>query len=129
MEDERDPVGRPRGRTLLTPRDVHGKRFSPTPIGRRGYAPGEVREFLSLVEVDLAVLYQELVSAREEATRMKTALREWQSQHGGCYVRGRQEAQEFYRRPVEPSQVERSDPTAVRPTPPTHPRPRLRQGD
>ncbi|MFK3983661.1 DivIVA domain-containing protein [Micromonospora sp. NPDC050397] len=99
MEYERDPAGRSPGRTLLTPQDVHRKRFGPTPIGRRGYAPGEVREFLHLVEVDLAVLYRELVSAREEANRMKMALREWQSQHGECSVRGRQEAQELYRRP------------------------------
>ncbi|MEV4626336.1 DivIVA domain-containing protein [Micromonospora sp. NPDC049523] len=101
MEDARDTIRRPRGSTLLTPRDVRRKRFNPTGLGRRGYAPGEVREFLDLVEVDLAVLYQELASAREEAAMMKTALRDWQRQHSVCYVRGGEETDDFYRRPLD----------------------------
>lgn len=129
MEDERNPVGRPRGRTLLTPMDVRRKRFSPTRVGRRGYAPGEVRDFLSLVEVDLAVLYQELVSAREEAARMRTALREWQSEHGLCYALGRQEAQEFYRRPRDVHQVRQAESNPDGPLRSPYPFPREGQGD
>ncbi|MFI6763028.1 DivIVA domain-containing protein [Micromonospora sp. NPDC050417] len=126
MEDERDVVGRPRERALLTPRDVSRKRFSPTGIGRRGYRPGEVREFLHVVEGDLAVLYQELTNAREEATRMRTALREWQSRHHLCYVQSRQEARDSYRRPIEPGQVRPAESAEDGPThlpyPPTQPR-------
>ncbi|RKR87959.1 DivIVA domain-containing protein [Micromonospora pisi] len=129
MEDERDRVGRPRERTLLTPRDVRRKRFSPTGIGRRGYQPGEVREFLHLVEGDLAVLYQQLMSAREEATRMRTALREWQSRHNVCYVQSRQDAQESYRRPIESDQVRPVESTEDRRAHLPYPQPQPRRGD
>jgi DivIVA domain-containing protein len=119
MEDEHGTLYRSDGRALITPQDIHDKCFNPTRIGRRGLEPGEVHDFLRLVEGEVAALHHELAAAREEAGRLKTALREWQSHHGNCYQRGRQDGHQIYRRPAGNNQA--------RPPAPPHPRERREQ--
>jgi DivIVA domain-containing protein len=116
MEDEHGTVSHPDGRALITAQDIHDKCFKPTRFGRRGLEPEEVHDFLRLVEAGVAVLHEELVAAREEAGRLKSALREWQSQHGACYQRARQDGHQQYRRPPGSNQA--------RPPVPPHPRER-----
>ncbi|WP_326560126.1 cell division protein DivIVA [Micromonospora sp. NBC_01796] len=72
------------GRGRLVPGDVRGICFGWTRIGRRGYAPAEVRGFLWRVERELSALYRELAAAHDEAEHHRAALREWQSRHGRC---------------------------------------------
>nr|MDT0658554.1 DivIVA domain-containing protein [Micromonospora sp. DSM 115978] len=119
MEDEHGTLYRSDGRALITPQDIHDKCFSPTRFGRRGLEPTEVHDFLKLIEGEVAVLHSELAAAREEAGRLKNALREWQSQHGACYQRGRQDGHQIYRRPTGTNQA--------RPPVPPHPRERREQ--
>ncbi|MER7332183.1 MULTISPECIES: DivIVA domain-containing protein [unclassified Micromonospora] len=64
----------------LRPWQVRERRFRPTPLGRRGLDPQEVREFLDHVAGDLAVVYDALAQSRRETDRIKDALRRWQSE-------------------------------------------------
>ncbi|MEU5941724.1 DivIVA domain-containing protein [Micromonospora sp. NPDC047548] len=64
----------------LRPWQVRERRFRPTPLGRRGLDPQEVREFLDRVAGDLAVVYDALAQSRRETDRVKDALRRWQSE-------------------------------------------------
>lgn len=118
MADEHGTVYRSDGRRLLTPQEIRDRCFNPTRLGRRGLDPEEVHQFLKLVEADLGLLHQELAAAREEAERLKDALRDWQSQHSGCYQRARQDGHQQYRR----SGTTSSNP--ARPPAPPHPRER-----
>ncbi|MBQ0894227.1 DivIVA domain-containing protein [Micromonospora sp. U56] len=64
----------------LRPWQVRERGFRPTPLGRRGLDPQEVREFLDRVAGDLAVVYDALAQSRRETDRVKDALRRWQSE-------------------------------------------------
>ncbi|MFY1690380.1 DivIVA domain-containing protein [Plantactinospora sp. WMMB782] len=61
------------------PSQVRLRRFTPVGFGRRGVDPDEVTEFLDQVANDLARAYTELARVREQNTRIKDALRRWQS--------------------------------------------------
>ncbi|MCW3818055.1 DivIVA domain-containing protein [Micromonospora sp. DR5-3] len=74
----------------LSPWQVRQRRFRPTRVGRRGLDPDEVREFLDRVADDLAAAYRALGDSRQETTRIKDALKRWQSEqaqraNGGRY--------------------------------------------
>ncbi|MCI4062053.1 DivIVA domain-containing protein [Micromonospora sp. R77] len=64
----------------LRPWQVRERWFRPTPLGRRGLDPQEVREFLDWVAGDLAIVYDALAQSRRETDRIKDALRRWQSE-------------------------------------------------
>ncbi|MEH0972381.1 DivIVA domain-containing protein [Micromonospora sp. CPCC 205546] len=64
----------------MRPWQVRERRFRPTRFGRRGLDPEEVHEFLDRVAGDLAAVYDALGSSRHETTRIKDALRRWQSE-------------------------------------------------
>lgn len=61
----------------LRPWQVRGWAF--TPRGRRGVDAIEVRNLLDRVADDLAAAYASVAASREEAARVKDALRQWQS--------------------------------------------------
>ncbi|MGX1617972.1 DivIVA domain-containing protein [Micromonospora chalcea] len=73
------PVGAYRSASYLPlrPWQVRGRRFA---TRRRGLDPAEVAAFLDRVAGDLAAAYAEVARSREETARIKSALREWQSQ-------------------------------------------------
>ncbi|MEU5939102.1 DivIVA domain-containing protein [Micromonospora sp. NPDC047548] len=60
----------------LRPWQVRSRTFATC---RRGLDPAEVAAFLDRVAGDLAAAHAEVVRSREEAARIKDALREWQS--------------------------------------------------
>ncbi|WBB82383.1 DivIVA domain-containing protein [Micromonospora sp. WMMD882] len=62
----------------LRPWQVRGKLF--TPRGRHGVDAAEVRHFLDRVADDLTACYAEVARAHAENDRIKTALRQWQSE-------------------------------------------------
>ncbi|MEE3918087.1 DivIVA domain-containing protein [Micromonospora sp. BRA006-A] len=64
----------------LRPWQVRERSFRPTPLGRRGLDPQEVREFLDRVAGDLAAVYDALAQSRRETDRIKNAPRRWQSE-------------------------------------------------
>ncbi|WP_327027428.1 DivIVA domain-containing protein [Micromonospora sp. NBC_01739] len=64
----------------LRPWQVRGRQFRSTRRWRRGLDPEEVREFLDQVADDLASVYDALGVSRQEADRIKDALRCWQSE-------------------------------------------------
>jgi DivIVA domain-containing protein len=63
--------------TPLRPWQVRGRTF--TPRGRGGVDAVEVREFLDRIADDLATAYAAVAASRDEAARVKAALRQWQS--------------------------------------------------
>jgi DivIVA domain-containing protein len=67
------------GYSLLRPWQVRERRFGWTRFGRRGLDPQEVADFLDRVAADLAAVYEALDESRQEAARIKDALRSWQS--------------------------------------------------
>lgn len=69
----------------LSPGDIQARRFTLTRLGRRGLDPDEVHQFLARVAADLAAVYAELATAREETDRVKDALRDWQAQHSAWH--------------------------------------------
>ncbi|WP_232624714.1 DivIVA domain-containing protein [Micromonospora sagamiensis] len=77
--------GRPRGTAYrsgavgpLRPWQVRDRLF--TPRGRHGVDATEVRAFLDRVADDLTALYAEVARTHAEAERIRTALREWQTE-------------------------------------------------
>ncbi|WP_329019367.1 DivIVA domain-containing protein [Micromonospora rifamycinica] len=64
----------------LHPWQVRERQFGWTGFGRRGLDPAEVQEFLDRVAADLAAAYQALGDSRQEAARIRDALRRWQSE-------------------------------------------------
>ena len=79
------PTSRPRSYRSavyapLLPWQVRERRFRPTRFGRRGLDPEDVQEFLDRVADDLATIYAELGTSRQETSRIKDALRRWQSE-------------------------------------------------
>jgi DivIVA domain-containing protein len=71
---------RSRAYAPLRPWQIRGRRFRYTGFGRRGLDPDDVQEFLDRVADDLASVYAALAASREEADRVKNALKQWQSQ-------------------------------------------------
>ncbi|MFY1704264.1 DivIVA domain-containing protein [Micromonospora sp. WMMA1923] len=65
----------------VRPWQVRWRRFRTVGLFRRGLDPVDVHEFLRQVADDLAVLYDRLDSSREEAGRVRDALRDWQSEY------------------------------------------------
>ncbi|GAA0398776.1 hypothetical protein GCM10009541_47250 [Micromonospora gifhornensis] len=61
----------------LRPWQVRDRRFR---LGRRGYDPAEVAEFLDRVAGDLEAAYRQVAVADREAARVREALRRWQSE-------------------------------------------------
>ncbi|WP_442930624.1 DivIVA domain-containing protein [Micromonospora sp. NBC_00421] len=64
----------------LRPWQVRERQFRWTRFGRPGLDPAEVQEFLDRVATDLAAAYQALGDSRHETTRIRDALRRWQSE-------------------------------------------------
>ncbi|MEW2381625.1 DivIVA domain-containing protein [Micromonospora sp. NPDC047707] len=64
----------------LRPWQVRERRFRPSRFGRRGLDPDDVHEFLNRVADDLSTVYDALGVSRQETTRIKDALRRWQSE-------------------------------------------------
>lgn len=67
------------GMQQLHPRLVRERNFSTVGLGRRGLNPQEVRHFLHRVSLELAALRQDVARLNDENTRLKRALRDWQS--------------------------------------------------
>ncbi|MFI6821910.1 DivIVA domain-containing protein [Micromonospora sp. NPDC050187] len=65
----------------LGPWQVRGRRFSLARRWRRGLDPDEVHDFLDRVADDLATAYELLDRSQQETSRIKEALRRWQSQY------------------------------------------------
>jgi DivIVA domain-containing protein len=63
----------------LGPRQIRGARFTVRRFGRRGVDPDEVRRFLARVAAEVGDLHVELAAVRDEANRLRFALREWQA--------------------------------------------------
>ncbi|MBQ1025394.1 DivIVA domain-containing protein [Micromonospora sp. C95] len=61
----------------LRPWQVRERRFR---LGRRGYDPVEVTEFLDRVAGDLEAAYRQVAVADREAAQVREALRRWQSE-------------------------------------------------
>ncbi|MEV0327746.1 DivIVA domain-containing protein [Micromonospora echinospora] len=79
---EREPgLYRSRAYAPLRPWQVRGRRFPSTGFLRRGLDPDEVRRFLDRVADDLAAAHDELYQSREETSRVKDALRRWQTEY------------------------------------------------
>ncbi|SCL13503.1 DivIVA domain-containing protein [Micromonospora inyonensis] len=74
-------VYRSRAYAPLRSWQVRRRRFRTVGLFRRGLDPADVREFLDRVADDLADLYDELNQSREETSRIKDALRRWQSEY------------------------------------------------
>ncbi|XTZ15889.1 DivIVA domain-containing protein [Micromonospora echinospora] len=74
-------VYRSRSYAPLRSWQVRRRRFRSVGLFRRGLDPADVREFLDRVADDLAELYDELNQSREETSRIKEALRRWQSEY------------------------------------------------
>ncbi|MEU3455812.1 DivIVA domain-containing protein [Micromonospora sp. NPDC006766] len=62
----------------MRPWQVRDRLF--TPRGRRGVDAAEVRQFLDRVADDLTALYAEVARTHTEADRIRTALRDWQTE-------------------------------------------------
>ncbi len=63
-------------------RGIRAARFGRVRFGKRGLDPDEVRQFLTRVALEVANLQAELDRVRQEAGRIRTALREWQTRYG-----------------------------------------------
>ncbi|MBX7268226.1 DivIVA domain-containing protein [Micromonospora sp. Llam7] len=63
----------------LHPRHVRDRQFSVVGFGRRGLDPQEVRHFLRRVALELATLHEDVARLNDENSRIKRALRDWQS--------------------------------------------------
>ncbi|WP_326558913.1 DivIVA domain-containing protein [Micromonospora sp. NBC_01796] len=65
----------------LRPEQVRAVRFGRTRLGRRGLAEEQVYAFVRQVVDELIARDAAEASLREENTRLKGALREWQARH------------------------------------------------
>jgi DivIVA domain-containing protein len=63
----------------LRPAQIRNQRFSPTRFGQRGLDPDEVHEFLDRVATELANAHAAADRHHAEATRIKNALKRWQT--------------------------------------------------
>lgn len=90
----RKPAADPARRGRLSPQRVRSTTFSRAPLGRRGFLEDEVRLFLARVAEDVASGDAENARLREENNRLKTALRQWQSEQA------EQRSRELYEPPL-----------------------------
>ena len=87
IDKDTEPAGERCGGTVyraersgrLGPRQIRGARFTVRRFGRRGVDPDEVRRFLARVADEVGDLHAELAATRDEANRLRFALREWQA--------------------------------------------------
>ncbi|WP_405107945.1 DivIVA domain-containing protein [Micromonospora sp. NBC_01405] len=86
-------------RNLLTPADIRWQDFPKTRFGRRGLAPEAVARFLRRVEADLDALYQEIVTARDEARQHRNTVPELRVERWHPREPGAQRFRNEYRRP------------------------------
>lgn len=70
---------RPYG-SRLSPEKIRSRRFSRAPLGRRGISEDEVSQFCVRVAEEVSRLEAENATLRTENDRLKTALRQWQSE-------------------------------------------------
>ncbi|WP_428964204.1 DivIVA domain-containing protein [Micromonospora fluostatini] len=73
----------------LSPGQVRQRRFGSTSVGRRGLDPAEVYAFLDRIAGELSAAYDALARSREEADRVRAALRRWQSEQFQARSEGR----------------------------------------
>lgn len=66
-------------RGLLGPRQIRNAHFRWSRLGRRGFDPAEVRDFLARVATEVADLQAEIVRVRTESGRIREAMRRWQA--------------------------------------------------
>ncbi|PZG10798.1 hypothetical protein C1I95_27730 [Micromonospora craterilacus] len=63
----------------LHPHTVRERQFPTVGFRRRGLDPQEVRRFLHRVALELATLQQDVARLNDENSRIKRALRDWQT--------------------------------------------------
>ncbi|WP_320064272.1 DivIVA domain-containing protein [Micromonospora sp. RTGN7] len=86
-------------RNLLTPADIRWQEFPLTGFGRRGLDPAAVGKFLRQVEADMDALYQEIVTARDEAHHHRNAATELRAERWRPRAPWAQRPRGEYRRP------------------------------
>ena len=80
--DHAETTGRHRLPRRLSADQIRSATFNRTPLGRRGFVEEEVTRFLYRLAEEIGALESRLDNAQAENTRIKSALREWQSQSG-----------------------------------------------
>ncbi|MCX4471945.1 DivIVA domain-containing protein [Micromonospora sp. NBC_01655] len=86
-------------RNLLTPAEIRWQEFPMTKLGRRGLDPEAVGRFLRRVEADMDVLYQEVVTARDEARYHRDIVTELRAERRRPHEPWPQRPRNEYRRP------------------------------
>ncbi|MGW1058196.1 DivIVA domain-containing protein [Micromonospora rubida] len=86
-------------RNLLTPAEIRWQDFPLTRFGRRGLDPEAVGRFLRRVEADLDALYQEVVTARDEARYHRDTVTELRAERRRPREPWAQRPRGEYRRP------------------------------
>jgi cell division septum initiation protein DivIVA len=67
-------------RSRLSPEKIRARTFSRAPLSRRGVSEDEVLQFCGRLAEEIAVWAAENAALRTENDRLKTALRQWQSE-------------------------------------------------
>lgn len=67
-------------RSRLSPEKIRARTFARAPLGRRGVSEDEVSRFCARLAEEIAVWSAENAALRTENDRLKTALRQWQSE-------------------------------------------------
>lgn len=67
-------------RSRLSPEKVRARTFSRAPLGRRGVSEDDVSQFCGRLAEEIAAWMAENAALRTENDRLKTALRQWQSE-------------------------------------------------
>jgi cell division septum initiation protein DivIVA len=67
-------------RSRLSPEKIRARSFSRAPLGRRGVSEGEVSTFCGRVAEEISQWEAENAALRTENDRLKTALRQWQTE-------------------------------------------------
>jgi DivIVA domain-containing protein len=81
--DRAEPIGRHRLTRRISADQIRSASFTRTALGRRGFTEDEVIGFLHRIAEEIGGLETELANAHAENARIKTALRDWQTQAGG----------------------------------------------
>jgi cell division septum initiation protein DivIVA len=82
MQPDSDSLGHHGWSRHISVAQIRSMRFGRTPLGRRGVNEDEVSGFLLRLAEEVSGLETELTSVRTENARIKSALRDWQSQAG-----------------------------------------------
>jgi cell division septum initiation protein DivIVA len=67
-------------RSRLSPEKIRARTFSRAPLGRRGVSEDDVVQFCGRLAEEIAAWMAENAALRTENDRLKTALRQWQSE-------------------------------------------------